>query len=260
MEEHALAGGLGNEGRVVRVGDTVRRPAGPWTATVHRFLDHLAAAGFTGAPRPLARTGDTETVTYLPGEVAVPPFPAWSDADALLVSVAALQRRAHLAAAGFALQAGDEWGTGPLPPPELTGHLVCHNDLCRENVVVCDGRAVGFVDFDFTRPTHRLWDVAIAMRHWVPLADPADLEPERAGLDLVDRARRFLAVHDLTAAERATAVRAAGTFLDGALEFVRDQAAAGHTGHRAQWGSGYEGRNRRARAWVDAHRDALARG
>lgn len=37
-------------GRVVRVGDTVRRPAGPWTQAVHALLAHLHAVGFHGAP------------------------------------------------------------------------------------------------------------------------------------------------------------------------------------------------------------------
>lgn len=36
---------------VVRVGDTVRRPVGPWTPSVHALLEHLEAAGFDGAPR-----------------------------------------------------------------------------------------------------------------------------------------------------------------------------------------------------------------
>jgi hypothetical protein len=40
-------------GGVVRVGDTVRRPAGPWTPAVHALLDHLHGVGFHGAPRPL---------------------------------------------------------------------------------------------------------------------------------------------------------------------------------------------------------------
>lgn len=35
---------------MVRIGDTVRRPAGPWTPTVHALLGHLHAAGFHGAP------------------------------------------------------------------------------------------------------------------------------------------------------------------------------------------------------------------
>ncbi len=36
---------------VVRVGDTVRRTAGPWTPAVHALLRHLRAAGFTQIPR-----------------------------------------------------------------------------------------------------------------------------------------------------------------------------------------------------------------
>jgi hypothetical protein len=34
----------GNANRVVRIGDTVRRPAGPWTPAVHCLLDHYDAA------------------------------------------------------------------------------------------------------------------------------------------------------------------------------------------------------------------------
>jgi hypothetical protein len=53
--EIPLDGGNMSSG-VVRVGDTVRRPAGPWTPTVHALLGHLHAAGFRGAPRqPWAR-------------------------------------------------------------------------------------------------------------------------------------------------------------------------------------------------------------
>ncbi|GAA4203412.1 hypothetical protein [Actinocatenispora rupis] len=37
--------------RVVRIGDTVRRPWRPWTPTVHALLDHLRAVGFRYAPR-----------------------------------------------------------------------------------------------------------------------------------------------------------------------------------------------------------------
>ena len=49
--------GRGNvSGGVVRIGDTVRRPAGPWTPAVHALLGHLHATGFPGAPRPLAWT------------------------------------------------------------------------------------------------------------------------------------------------------------------------------------------------------------
>ena len=43
--EIPLAGGDVTEG-VVRIGDTVRRPAGPHSPLVHALLRHLEAAGF----------------------------------------------------------------------------------------------------------------------------------------------------------------------------------------------------------------------
>src|SRR5260370_11602968 len=40
-------------GEVLRVGDTVRRRAGPWTQAVHQLLRHLEQVDFQGAPRAL---------------------------------------------------------------------------------------------------------------------------------------------------------------------------------------------------------------
>ena len=57
QRETPLAGGHMNS--VVRVGDTVRRRMGPWSAGVHGLLRQIEAAGFTSAPRFLgiANTG-----------------------------------------------------------------------------------------------------------------------------------------------------------------------------------------------------------
>ena len=41
----------GNVSTVSRIGDTVRRNAGPWTPAVHALLNHLERVGFTGSPR-----------------------------------------------------------------------------------------------------------------------------------------------------------------------------------------------------------------
>ena len=60
-------------GPVMRHGDTVRRPAGPWTPAVHALLNHLENAGFTGSPRVVGDGYDDrgrEVVTYIPGEFA----------------------------------------------------------------------------------------------------------------------------------------------------------------------------------------------
>src|SRR2546423_14571099 len=51
QQEIPLLGG--NTSTVVRVGDTVRRNAGPGTPAVHALLRHLEDVGFTGAPRAL---------------------------------------------------------------------------------------------------------------------------------------------------------------------------------------------------------------
>src|SRR5260370_36753638 len=60
-------------GGVVRIGDTVRRPAGPWTPAVHALLGPLTAAGFPGAPLPpgLDEHG-REVLTLLPGPLVWP--------------------------------------------------------------------------------------------------------------------------------------------------------------------------------------------
>ena len=70
-----LPGGTANRGLVIRVGDTVLRPARrAWRAT-HALLAHLAAVGFDGAPRVLAAGAATEMLTYIDGQAAVPPLP-----------------------------------------------------------------------------------------------------------------------------------------------------------------------------------------
>lgn len=64
---------------VTRVGNTVRRPVRPFTATVHAFLRHLHDQGFEGAPLPLGYDADgREVLTYIPGEVPVEPVPEWA--------------------------------------------------------------------------------------------------------------------------------------------------------------------------------------
>jgi hypothetical protein len=62
----------GNAGGAVRVGDTVRRAAGPWTPAVHALLAHLAGRGIVGSPRPLGVDDQgREVLTYLAGEAAL---------------------------------------------------------------------------------------------------------------------------------------------------------------------------------------------
>jgi Phosphotransferase enzyme family len=258
-EEIQLAGGMGSGGAVVRVGDTVRRPVRPQSASVGAFLRHLEAAGFAGAPRHLGRDEQgREVLSWIDGDVALPPFPAWVGADAILVGVASLQRDLHAAAAGFVPSAGATWDRPNLPGAQ-PGAIVCHNDLCVENVVVRNGQVAAFIDFDFAAPSDPLLDIAIAARHWIPIRDPRDVDPELQGLDQASRFRVFCDAHALGRTGRLAVLDHLEGFLDRALVSMRTRAESGQEAYVRAWRAGYEAQNRRSRAWLVRHRAELAR-
>src|SRR4051794_21589682 len=163
-----LPGGIANAGAVVRDGAHVLRPTNLHTTGIHALLAHVRAAGFDGVPEVVRVEPDgRERLVYIPGEVPIPPFPEWSQTDAVLASTAALLRRFHDATVGF------------VPPPDVTwssemadpsgGDVFCHNDVCPENVVYRDGEAVALLDFDFAAPGSRVYDVASFARMCVPI-------------------------------------------------------------------------------------------
>lgn len=218
----ALAGGLANAGAVFRRGEVVDRPAPRTAAALHAHLRALPARGFTGAPTPVRLTGDgREQLTFLPGEVALPPFPAWVMTDDALASVGRLLRQLHDAAARIPVDSGADW------PRELSdpagGPLLCHNDICPENVVFRDGRAAAFIDFDLAAPGRPLWDFAMTARYWVPTLDPTTATTQYPtapdpfprlrvladayGLPLEDRPALPTLVEQATAAGRAFVTR-----------------------------------------------------
>jgi hypothetical protein len=107
VNEQALPGNATTG--VVRVGSTVRRPAGPWTDTVDTFLAHLHDVGFSGAPRPLGRDEQgRQVLEYLAGEVgtAEPHYTARE-----LGEIGRLLRDFHQASAEFVPPADARWGT-----------------------------------------------------------------------------------------------------------------------------------------------------
>ncbi len=259
-DEIALTGGMGSGGAVVRVGSTVRRPLRAHSRAVHAFLGHLESVGFGGSPRFLGiDEHGREVLSFLEGNVAIPPFPAWAATDELLVSVAELQRALHRAAHGLRRAPEPRWDSANLPPSPPDA-IVCHNDLCVENVVVRDGRAVGVIDFDFAAPGSPRFDIAIAARHWVPMRDPVDIAPEWAGIDQIRRFELFCAAHGLSGEARAGVLDDLGEFLDRAMISMRTRATSGNELYAAAWAAGYPEQNRRARAFIERHRCRLITG
>ncbi|GHJ42859.1 hypothetical protein Cs7R123_02010 [Catellatospora sp. TT07R-123] len=188
MTEQRLPGG--RSFGAVRVGEEVRRPGQPWTATVHSVLRHLEDVGFGGAPR--ARGVDDqgrERLTYLPGETLgeTSPWPDWLRSDEALRQVGAWLRRLHDATATFRPTGDAVWFTGrPWQPELLIGHL----DAAPWNAVWDDGTLVGFVDWDTASPSRREDDLAFSALTWAPLLTP-ELAEQVGFADARDRHRRL---------------------------------------------------------------------
>jgi Phosphotransferase enzyme family len=250
----SLDGGTANRGRVIRVGDTIRRPIAPcWPAT-HALLAHLSLVGFDGAPRILAADATTETLTYMHGQAAVPPLPASTLTDAALVSVADLLRRYHRAVRSFD-PAGYRWPR-PVPARFRTG-LVSHNDVYPANMVFRDGRAVALIDFDLAGPGSAVWDLAAAARTWAPLFDEQDVTDCRQGR-AIERFRVFLHACELTRPERRRVAEAIIANHDWTYAIVTEAAEAGHQGFIDYWNK-VAGPATRSRRWCLRHRrDLLA--
>src|SRR5262249_53336007 len=158
--------------------DTVRRTAGPWTPSVHALLGHLAAKGFSGAPRPLGiDERGREVLSFLPGETIGDrlPWPGWAHAERTLDQVADWLRPFHAAVADF------------VPPPDATwrsaaawapGLIVGHNDAAPYNAAWQRGRLTGFFDWDFAGPVTAEEDLAFVAYSWVPLQAESDTAAE----------------------------------------------------------------------------------
>jgi hypothetical protein len=190
MTEERLPGGRSYG--AVRVGDQVRRPAQPWTATVHSVLRHLEDAGFDGAPR--ARGFDEqgrERLTFLPGhtlgESETAQWPAWLRSDGALRQVGAWLRRLHEATETFQPAGEAVWFTRR---PWQPGLLISHLDASPWNAVWVGDDLVGFVDWDTASPSRPEEDLAFSALTWVPLLTSEIAEPAGFG-DPADRRRRF---------------------------------------------------------------------
>ena len=166
---------------LVRVGDTVRRPSGPWSLSVHHFLSYLHDVGFEGAPRSFGFDEQGRHVLeYVQGEVSMP-FQA-PDRQAALRRVGRLLRDLHDASQEYVPPADAVWN---IVIPADRCDLIVHHDAAPWNLVVSADRWV-LIDWDTTAPGSRLWDLAYAAHGFIPLAP--DTSPSAAGQLLAELA------------------------------------------------------------------------
>jgi aminoglycoside phosphotransferase (APT) family kinase protein len=204
VEDVPLAGGRMTSG-IVRRGDRLLRPVGPWSPAVHEYLRYLEGAGFEGSPRVLGIEHDREVLTFIDGDVAVDPqwepghghrLPPYARTDLALRGAADLLRQLHAAASRFQ-PAITSYRNHPRPPG--TGEIISHGDLGPWNTVYRDGMPVPFIDWDSAGPVSPLADLADAAWTFVPLAPPEQLT--EAGFDplpdLPARLRMFVEAYGL---------------------------------------------------------------
>jgi len=163
---------MDGESRVVRVGDTVRRPLYPWSATVHALLLHLESVGFPYAPRFLGIDADgREVLSYVEGVSGADGWAPVVD-DTGLDAMARLLRDYHHTVRGFDPPRGAGWSThaGPLGD----GEVVCHGDFGPWNLVWRGGRPVAILDWDLAWPAPALHDVAYALEYVAPFRDDVE--------------------------------------------------------------------------------------
>lgn len=135
--------------RVVRVNDSVRRPATAASHFVAALLQRFEQQGFMGAPRYLRQDGNTDIYSYIPGDVPSR-FQVWEDSQ--IVAAGRLLRSLHDATRGCDLA-----GASP---------VVCHHDVAPNNAVFQDGVPTAWIDFDAAAPGNPLEDVGYASWTW----------------------------------------------------------------------------------------------
>lgn len=246
--EEVLSGG--NMSNVFRVGGTVRRTAGPWTAQVQRLLAHLRSKGIHEVPAPLGFDQQgREILGFIPGQVGHDPLPVALRSDALLISAAQLLRRIHDATQDIA--AG--WPTGWQAKTRHPVEVICHGDFAPYNCVFDGEKLVGVIDFDHAHPGHRAWDLAYAVYRFAPVTAPSNPDGYGTLTEQTRRVRLFCDSYGLF--ERANLVNIILARLTAMADFLREGAANGDPRMQANIAAGHLEIYLNDHAYLEAHRE-----
>lgn len=253
--EEPLLGGDVTEG-LVRVGDTVRRPASPVSGAVEVVLRYLEGVGFDGAPRFLGRDArGRDVLSFVDGEVAGRPWPSWVADEDRLRSLARLLRGYHDAVAPLGLPQAVLAVPQPAPhgmPARIAGEseLVGHRDVTPENVVFRDGRAVALIDFDLLGPVTRVEDLANLLLWWAPWMPEEDREPALRDTDPARRARIAVESYGLPDGDRERLVAVSADLAERSWHLMRWRAEHLGGGWARMWEQGVGARIERRLAWL----------
>jgi hypothetical protein len=251
----SLPGGVANAGQVIRQGSSVLRPSNPNSVSIHSFLSALRGTGFNGASLPIDIQDGRERLVFVEGDVPIPPYPQWAQTNEALASIAHLLLEFH-AASTLVTSHLQTWSDELADPSG--GSIVCHNDVCMENVVFRDGVAVGLLDFDFAAPGRPLYDLAQFARMCVPIDD--EMSAALLGWQVSDHPARLRTVTDVYGLDQESR-REFLECLDHTMmrgqDFVRRRVAAGDPNfiRMLRDMGGMDRYERRSRWWASRHSD-----
>jgi hypothetical protein len=136
------------------------------------------------------------------------------------------------------------------------GDVICHHDVCLENVVFRDGIAVALIDFDFAAPGTRTWDVASFARMCVPIDSLEDAaRMGRSAGNPFERLRLVADAYGLPP-DRAELVDLLGVQTSAGGGFVKRRGDAGDPAFTRMWNeTGGSDRYDRRRQWFETHRE-----
>ncbi|SDS01275.1 phosphotransferase family protein [Actinopolymorpha singaporensis] len=170
-QEVPLFGAGLQDRKLVRVGDTVRRPAGGWTNSVHDLLRDLRARGYDLAPEPLGLdSAGREVLGYVEGR-----DPGWPFVPEILTEEGARQlgrltSRLRSVLATYSCPVDARWQFAEGAP--RSGETMQHGDLGPWNLLWGDGpEVVGVLDWDFAGPGDPWYDTGHLAWFTVPFMD-----------------------------------------------------------------------------------------
>jgi hypothetical protein len=252
--EEVLLGGL-EAGRVVKVGQTVRRAAGPWTPTIQALLAHLQTKGFP-APHPLGLDAQgRESVSFLPGRASNWPWPSALLATDGAARIGALLRDYHAAIADFVPPSPSVWRHGA---QALTaGEIVLHGDFGPHNLIWSQTAVIGVIDFELARPGDPLEDAGFAVIRVAQLRPDAMSRP--VGFESPpDRSARLAAFASGFGAQPSTLIDAALRAQRAEIERIVRLGAAGIDPWARFLRRGLDVTAKDELAWLEANAGALA--
>lgn len=254
-EEHLSGGHVTGP---IRIGGTVRRKTGPWSAAVHLFLGHLGAERFEGTPRFLGiDERGREVLEFIEGDVPSALEPRFFGTEQVVFEVGRLIRRLHDAASSFRPPSDSVWRYRVGGPEE--GEIVCHGDVVPWNMVLREGKPVALIDWDMAGPDRPISEVAYAAVHFAPLHD--DERCRSMGWDKSpDRGRRLLSLcegYGLAPPERRVLLDECVNRMEKVHEGIKAGALAGDPAMRKLWDEGVADLPLRDIAFIERHRDSL---